>query len=422
MKYHSTVAMLSLLAWCLGTPSGGHAAVVDAASCSREDVAAAIAAAETGDVVAVPAGSGTWDKALGVPDGKKITLQGDGPDATIITYKGGGAGVYLGRSGSRLTGCKIILPEGTKGHCVQFYGDGCRVDHCEFENFNNGSRMGVFVRGLSKHPDPTGLIDNCLFRNTRVYVHGDASLTAHRSWHKDYKVGSADFLFVEDCVFARTRFGNSIDLQYGGNYVFRHNIVSNSCVEVHSAYRPDGEARAGRLWEVYGNTFIATISTYAPFRLRGGTGVVYDNVVKGGKYGNPNILIDNVRSYPHPRRQGEIYCKGANGTRSDMRTADGTYIARDQIGRGRDQWLWTKDKPYPPQAADPVYAWNNTNGETGKPVAFEVINGCQLVLIEGRDYIHGRKPGYVPYPYPHPMRKEARASGDARAARGRQTQ
>ena len=383
-KNLSLLLTLSLLYSLFFIPRIGFAVSINAKSCSKVDVQAAIDSASTGDTIIIPAGESDWNSAIGIPDGKKITLSGAGKTATIITclLPGPYPTISLGKSGSRLTGIKIVLPNGSAGYGVHVYGYGWRIDHCEFENKTTSSKMGVYARGLSTCPDPTGLIDNCTFKDTRVNIHGDASLTANSSWYKDYQLGSADFIFVEDCVFTRTIFGNCIDSQYGSNYVFRYNTVFNSSTEVHSSTGVDGSYRASRFWEIYGNIFNSNNGVYAPFRQRGGTGVVFNNKVSGN-YVDPNILLDNVR------------------------TIDGqcsSYPCRDQIGSSRDLWLWESDNPYPAQLKEPAYAWGNTNVDNGQPVKFKVINGCNNIIVEGRDFYNVQKAGYTPYTYPHPLR------------------
>ena len=82
------------------------------------------------------------------------------------------------------------------------------------------------------------------------------------------------------------------------------------------------------------------------------------------------------------------------------------YPCRDQIGRSTDEFLWTDATPYPPQAHEPAYAWNNKHGENDVTFA---LHNCALGrshLKSGRDYFNNvQKPGYIPYKYPHPLRK-----------------
>ncbi|HOB32667.1 MAG TPA: hypothetical protein PKH32_07300, partial [Verrucomicrobiota bacterium] len=89
----------------------------------------------------------------------------------------------------------------------------------------------------------------------------------------------------------------------------------------------------------------------------------------------------------------------------------GGYPARDQIGAGQDQYLWTTywEGTAPPQAIEPVYIWGNEGFE-----GVVVSNGeqCKFLIQEGRDYILGQpKPGYKPLAYPHPLRTDAPSTG-----------
>ena len=64
-----------------------------------------------------------------------------------------------------------------------------------------------------------------------------------------------------------------------GRYVFRHNTVTDMYLEAHSI---QGTVRACRKWEIYENTITkANFDVYRPMFLRGGTGVVFNNTVKG---------------------------------------------------------------------------------------------------------------------------------------------
>ena len=75
----------------IATPAGD---IVQAGSCSQEDVQAAIDAASDGDFVVIPPGTCTWTTSSdSVPavliSGKAITLQGAGVGQTIITDETG---------------------------------------------------------------------------------------------------------------------------------------------------------------------------------------------------------------------------------------------------------------------------------------------------------------------------------------------
>jgi hypothetical protein len=113
---------------------------------------------------------------------------------------------------------------------------------------------------------------------------------------------------------------------------------------------------------------------------------------------------------------------GINGPFDGNQDSDG-YPCLDQIGRGHD--LTPQLYPFPPygptQAFDPAYVWNNKKYATTADRDADrngVLQGvwinnsntaecprCGRVIKEGRDYFVnvGPKPGYTPFPYPHPL-------------------
>ncbi|OPY15878.1 MAG: hypothetical protein A4E69_00380 [Syntrophus sp. PtaB.Bin138] len=390
-----TVAILFL--WV----SMADAATINASSCSQADVQAAVNASSTGDTVVVPAGSCTWASAVSIPTTKKITLQGAGMDATIITKQTldppNWVALSLNQSGSRVTGVQFI--DGS----IVVYGTGWRIDHCKFYRANEAGQ-GVIAWGTSSNSPPAGLVDHCYFHNSKAVVGGWAGLKAHGIWAKPLDLGSANAVYVEDNTYVRTVFGNVMDANYGGRYVFRYNNVTDGTIEAHSV---QGNHRATRSWEIYNNTFNQkNRALWAPFFLRGGTGVVFNNIVTG-KWTAPGIALDNVRSNPNGTADYGTdpgYCTGTSKWDGNVSGLSG-YGCRDQIGRSTDQWLWTDSSPYPPQQLDPAYAWNNKFGTSD--VVFFVHNWSTLQTVhikEGRDYFNNTvRPGYVPYTYPHPL-------------------
>lgn len=374
--------------------SAAVSGTVSASTCSLTHVNTAINSAASGDTVVVPPGQCIWTSTLIVPDNKKITLMGSGVDSTMIINSGSGPTVDLGRSGSRLTGFAFLFSG--SGFGVNAYGNGWRVDHCRFES--DAARVAVQARGTSSHPGPQGLVDNCTFKNMRVAVLGDASLLAHSLWAQSYNFGSEKAVYVEDCEFTRTIHGNSMDSNYGGSYVFRHNTVNDSTVEAHSL---QGTHRASRTWEIYSNTFNqVSRSMWAPFFMRGGTGVVFNNVVTG-TWTSPAIVLDNIRTFESAGEGGK--CDGSSAW--DGNAESNGYPCRDQIGRSTDAWLWTSGNPYPPQELAAAYFWNNTH--SGNNLSVIIHNNTGVHIKAGRDFYNNTpKPGYTPLAYPHPLRAQ----------------
>ena len=151
---------------------------------------------------------------------------------------------------------------------------------------------------------------------------------------------------------------------------------------------------------------------WVPGRLRGATGVYFNNTVHG-VFSEYVIKLDNVRTCEDRGAGG--FADGTSpwdGNTAPIATHEG-WPARDQIGRGKDVSLWTAESPYPAQTSEPAYAWGNTRQENGASVVFANYGGCSREwkhIIEGRDYFNGTaKPGYTPYTYPHPLRGETPA-------------
>lgn len=188
--------------------------------------------AESGDVIKIPQGNNTWEHTLRIPDDKKITLSGSGTEVTIISSDTSEpvSLINMGISGSRITNIGFRLGN-DNGSGITLRGVGWRIDHCRFDNYISEIIEGVNARG---EPDdggsPVGLVDHCEFNDTRVIVNGDASLMANGIWAEPLGLGTNNAVFVEDCIFNFENFGNAIDANYGGRYVFRNNIVNDSLI------------------------------------------------------------------------------------------------------------------------------------------------------------------------------------------------
>jgi hypothetical protein len=374
---------------------------IRAKNTSLEAVQAAVDSSKSGDIILIPPGESTWKATLTIPNNKKITLLGSGSQATIIstTLEQPGSLISMGGSGSRIT--KIGFKLGNdNGSGITVNGKGWRIDHCRFENNIDKTIEGVNVRGSSTDEGHSvGVIDHCEFLNIRVLVIGESSLMANKRWSEPLGLGTNNAVFVEDCKFIFTQFGNVMDTNYGGRYVFRNNSVTDSYIEAHSL---QGTSRGTRSWEIYNNTITQeNRSMWAPFFLRGGTGVVFNNTFYGKWSSGPSIIVDNRRSFQALGEGG--LCDGSSLW--DGNEEPNGYPARDQIGRSTDKWLWTNENPYPPQEHDPFYQWGNKHNNIG--ILVLVHNNCGIHIKENRDYYNNiARPDYTPYTYPHPLINE----------------
>ena len=392
---------------CLGVfaillvSTSASASTRTAASCQLSAVQAMVDAAVSGDVVVVPAGTCTWSSNVEIPAGKHITLKGAGAGVTTIRRTGRAVNIVL--SNSRLTGftfvCAFVLVDG----------DAFRIDHNEF----TCSEFLVGVRSFTerKTTSAKGLIDHNEFHNMSIRIDGFADsfnrLLGTTHWSDPLALGTDDAVYIEDNTHTFTVHGNAVDCQTSGRYVFRHNVVTDTTMEAHSSQG----GRACRKWEIYNNTLKGVNRSMPSFFLRGGTGVVFDNVFLGS-WNSKNGRVDNVRSFESRGNLGK--CDGSSPFDGNAANQRG-FPCRDQIGRGQDSSPINNNTAWPTQTIDPAYFWNNTwNGELGG--VFVANNGSELHIKADRDFFvnKGPKPGYTPFRYPHPLsQQDATSSGPA---------
>jgi hypothetical protein len=197
-------------------------------------------------------------------------------------------------------------------------------------------------------------------------------INSPRAWYTPSTLGTQDTggtvnVYIEDstCVVV----GQFPDIDDNGRLVMRYSSL-NGCGGLTHGY---SSSWGGRHFEYYNNTLLNTydgrnFGRY--FWARAGHGVFTDNSVDctNTGYGIPEVMdttCEGCNSYPEPRQVGW----GHNGT-------------KDVI--------------------DPIYIWNHSGGscrydwETNAPT---------YIRLNRELYVNsGAKPGYIKYPYPHPLR------------------
>jgi hypothetical protein len=404
-------------------------AVVPAATCSQEDVQAAVDAAADGDIVTVPAGECTWTTLETMTPsvwitGKSVALMGSGMDATIITDETGDAyneePVVSESDGVRITGLRFkgMKRRSSTEPAIVIGGALWRIDHCAFDSSETtpGEQgRGIVVGG-------TGVVDHNIFLNsyTAVSVMGDGDA----SWERPLDLGSAEAVYIEDNVMDNTDIvGDGATDAYGGaRYVFRYNAVTNARAGHHGF--DTGGYRSPHSFEVYDNTFTWTVdNSWYTARYRGGTGVVFDNVIEGTASETLTFGVVNYRTCcctPDELAAGGCDCPippchdscGTWGRCDGDNPLDGNldamgYPCHDQVGRSTDADGDTI------QDLEPLYGWGNTVNGLTAAITMNDPWGCSDPsmadhLQEGRDFINAApRPGYTPYTYPHPLTQAA---------------
>jgi hypothetical protein len=365
MKKSVLIASCYLLAGCSWRPAPGPARpIVMAASCAFPAVQAAVRSAADGSAagttVKIPAGDCNWGtQQLNVPGG--VYLQGNGKDSTILRRVGTvSESAYLIKYDCS-NGRKAILTDmtligngngaihdkglGLLNGCVDF-----QVTNSKFTKF---VFAGIYVDGAIKQRGviyKNDFIDNysSSLRNLGygVVVYGDGTWPA-------LELGTQNAVFVEDNVMKGNR--HHIASNNSSRYVFRYNtVIANDLTKdfaMTDAHGKSSSPTGSRSWEIYKNTYSAELTkgrVYSAIGIRGGDGVIFDNTV-----------ASNI-AYPVTLEIEGATC--------------GTYPATGQIHQ----------------------AWITSSGT--------ITNQCSASIQLNRDYYTTAKSGYVPYPYPHPLR------------------
>ena len=295
------------------------------------------------------------------------------------------------------------------------------IHDCWFQFDSANGTVAIFARSNR------GLIWNCSFDDTfsraaAAFQFKWEDATGSPSWSTNSTMGAADTngatnFYVEDCDFHA--FLNMADPDSNSRVVFRHNIFDNSGLSSHGA---DTGPIGLRHVELYDNELIfdnfgcdanTTLNVNWFFWMRGGTGVITDNILPAisscswGNKGNMLFSVLNIRintggypcwtKYPAPHQLGQGYGPGAV-----------SYSHYSGSNYGRLNYY---------TYLEPVYIWSNS-GTGGNQVGLnaESADPCgnnQLLsnyIQAGRDYKLEPKPGYVKYTYPHPLRSSASPS------------
>jgi hypothetical protein len=307
---------------------------------SQADVVAAISNASAGDTINIPAGSFTWGAGgTYVSVNKPVTLAGAGQGSTTINISVGGPTwgtgiINLSAAGASVRGFTITQPN--TGNTTAFSAgssNGWRISNITY--------VSAATAGYFCYAGSYGLIDNCVLNggngsDEMIFARGPSD-----SWQTASTMGTAEALYIEDCVFnvvGYTDFNSNaraviryctINDQYGIK-IDAHGLASNT------------PARSARHTEIYGNRWTNTTGWNAHIEIRGGTGMIFDNVSANTEF-DGFFLTDYGYQNQWPNFSGQ-YQTPSN------------YPINDQIGVGKD-----------PKAAasEPLYVWNNVrNGKT----------------------------------------------------------
>jgi hypothetical protein len=313
--------------------------VVNVQGSTDEAIQRALDKAGGGAIVVLPAGRYTIERTLEVR-ADDVLLVGagvgaGGPDqeadasATVLVRAGDGGKPMLRVRGKKRAHVSGIRFDGVSDPASNSKDVGVLLEDAEDFRVDHSTFTHMGFAGVRSNGESRGVVDHSTFYadfkpsigtdGYGVAVYGSDQLAGVPFGDADPSLRA---VFVEDSRFALCR--HAIAANKGGRYVFRHNQVTGGvvahAVDAHGAEYSSG---TGTEWiDVYENT-IEQLQHAPPYydgwavRIRGGKGLVWNNVIRGYKTG---IEITQETS----EETGPVFVWG--------NTVDGTAVVRADHG------------------------------------------------------------------------------------------
>lgn len=281
-----TVALLMLLTLC----NTLRATTITARSCSLADVSTAVAAAASGDTVAIPAGSATWAGTVTINKG--ISVIGAGPGKTIISRSSVGQLFIIDGTTAtqppRLSGMTLATSStySDGGAWVKVNGKshGFRVDHIKFDIIPAPtSPVSTSTLEAGGDKEAWGVIDHCywskwisgetLFAEANSW--GGVGSWGDNSWTDDPYWALDKAVYVEDCIYDGTWYWTDETLAGGGRMVVRY-CTSKAMTGNHGS-DTSNRIRSGRMMEYYNTKFDFPTQQDTATYTRGGSVTFFNN-------------------------------------------------------------------------------------------------------------------------------------------------
>lgn len=367
-----------------------RANAVMAGTCSAADVQAALSAVVTpGGTVVLPSGTCDWGSQTVTLDMKNMDVHlrgaGKGTGGTLIRRSSAGnvsyALTFNCATGSGGVELSDIAFEGRATTDILDAGlllaHSCRDFRIHDASFSKFVKSGVETRGT----DSRGVIYQSDFADNYdpghpsdgegygVVVYGDDTAGPRAT----YTLGSAEAVFIENSYFRQNR--HSIASNYNSRYVARYNefITTNTTrntgmVDAHG--KSNSNHHGSRSWEIYENSLYFDGDGYQAdgISIRGGDGVVFNNILGGSKI--TGLTIAYV-----------LQLVTENGCPSGGEPP--------VVEQTEHAWIWGN-------------TWMQTVAQQG--VTVRTPGDCASYFRLGQEYFLSAPSGYLPYVYPHPLR------------------
>jgi hypothetical protein len=378
----SNLRPLACVAALLALSDAG-AATFTAASCSRSDVASALASAKAGDTVRVPAGTCSWSGGISI-SGVQLVGAGSSTSGTVITS----GRVILNKHATQYTRLSGFRFSGTDPHVSAGGSAGGKpyiVDANYLQSDVSGEAIQITANGGVVHHNQFVASS---WTNADVF-----NIPTGEDWSQGPTLGADDAtgernIYLEDNTFTNI-VETAPDGDVGARLVIRGNTYIDSSIVFHGGYPTDSSPNGGtRHFEVYNNTF-RRVSNSIPVNkwiwVRGSTGVIANNT------------MDRADS-----PDGNSY-----GGKSEIRLTVGCptgYPVQYQVGQSNRS---PESSP-----SRPLAIFGNTGAGTsdsnyisiaGSDTAGPPCGSPGNYIQQGRDYVLSNSWGWRPYTYPHPL-------------------
>ena len=259
----------------------------------------------------------------------------------------------------RITGITWNYQSADSTGMIYFHGGNglsFRLDHNTFQSAPN---YGRYLWDNVPCVAPGCVIDHNTITNVAALVaaqlpsDGGDNFAGLTEWQQAMKFDDGSEVYFEDNSFTFNNFFNNdmMDCSNGGRYVFRNNTVKGNLIFNHGY---DSVAESCLEMTAYQNTIDGAGKAQAAVLYRGGTGVVYSNILKNAV--QKNFLVTNYRS--NNSGQSNIhnpFCGGSNPIDGNISNGWPCY---QQIGRG-------SSSSTPGLALFPLYEWDNCKTNLG---------------------------------------------------------
>ena len=371
--------------------------IIYAATTDFEDVNRAVSKANAGDVVQLPEGTSDWGSyTLKVKGG--ITIKGIDSTKTMIKRTVPTTNflvVFDGSNGfaNELHNIKFeyIHSFSKSGiHTISkvkssgvYLSHGCRnfkVSGCYFKGFTNTALQvghSNLQQGVIYHNSFVNNYQEGIYLGYGVAVYGDRKI-----WPSgDVQLGTKNAVFVEDNYFYGNR--HHIASNNSSRYVFRYNtVIHTDLVKNYAMTDAHGPSKSSGYngsfsFEIYENTYRfettdSLAKAGAAIGIRGGNGVIFNNSVTSNIVKTVHLYLEN----------------------KELRGASSIQQGTNEL------YIWNNSHN------DHLYkSWRIYQDLNKRTYHLGISSDCPQSIQLGIHYFIKKPAKYLPFTYPHPLRK-----------------